>query len=164
MTVAELVQFYDLCQHPEGGYFKETFRSREVIPKGALSSQFGGERNCSTAIYFLLPQGTKSHLHKIASDEVWHFYLGGPMDLVEIDTNGLVKVTTLGQDIKSGHKLQHVVPAGNWFGGFPRPESEYSFLGCTVSPGFDFAEFELGKRSELTNLFPHAEKIITELT
>ena len=159
-TVDELVRLYQLQPHPEGGFFKETFRDNGVIQQKALPPHFKGNRNFSTAIYFLLPEGTKSRLHRIASDEVWHFYLGDPMTVAQISPQGEVEKIILGQDVKAGQKIQHVVPAGYWFGAYPNPGSRFSFVGCTVAPGFDFADFEMGKRDELLKIFPKAKTVI----
>lgn len=158
VTIDELVKMYDLQPHPEGGYFKETYRATET-----LETQHG-TRNHSTTIYFLIPEGKKSHLHRIKSDEVWHFYLGDPMTVVQISPKGVVQEIVLGSDIKNGQHLQHTVPAGYWFGSYPNPGSQYSFVGCTVAPGFDFADFEMAKRNELLNQYPQAKNIIERLT
>ena len=159
VTVDELVKMYDLQPHPEGGFFKETYRSKETIPGGNLPNH-GGDRNYSTAIYFLLPEGSKSALHRIKSDELWHFYAGDPMTVVQISPEGNVEEIVMGSDVKNGQKVQHTVPAGHWFGAYPNSGSRYSFVGCTVSPGFDFTDFEMGKRDELLKQFPNAEKTI----
>ena len=164
ISLRELVALYDLQPHPEGGYFKETYRDKGVIEKSALPPQFCGRRNFSTAIYFLLPEGKKSHLHRIKSDEVWHFYLGGPLSIVQIAPQGAVDTIVLGNDITNGQVLQHVVPAGFWFGAYPNAGSCFSFVGCTVAPGFDFADFEMGKREDLLRQFPHARETIESLT
>lgn len=164
VTAEELIEYYQLMPHPEGGYFRETYRSDGVIPQQALPKEFKGDRNYCTGIFFLLPQGTKSHLHKIQSDEMWHFYLGGSMTLILMHEDYGVQEITLGADIKAGQTLQYVVPAGWWFGAYPNPESAYSFVGCTVAPGFDFADFELAQRSELLTLLPEFEDIILKLT
>lgn len=162
--IAELIRLYKLEPHPEGGYFRESYRSDTTIPADALGSAFGGARNCSTAIYFLLPEGSKSALHRIKSDEVWHFYLGGPLTLAQILPDGRTECSTLGSDIKAGQKLQHVVPAGCWFGAYPQPGSGFSFVGCTVAPGFDFSDLELAAPKRLQAQFPKAEKIIKKLS
>ena len=163
-VIAELIRVYKLKPHPEGGYFRESYRSAGTIPAAALGGNLSGERNCSTAIYFLLPEGSKSKLHRIKSDETWHFYMGGPLTLAQIFPDGRVENVTLGQDIKAGQKFQHVVPAGCWFGAYPEPGSGFSFAGCTVAPGFDFADFELAVPETLLALFPHAANIIKKLT
>ena len=126
--------------------------------------QFLGDRYFSTAIYYLLLQDQKSKLHRIKSDELWHFYLGGPLTLVGIDKRGAPYEVTLGQDIQAGQKLQHAVPAGHWFAATPTVGSEFSFVGCTVAPGFDFAEFEMGKRDQLLLQYPQASELISNFT
>ena len=161
-TVNELVETFQLQPHPEGGFYRESYRSKGMF--GALPPPFSGDRSYSTAIYFLLPSGTKSSLHRIAADEVWHFYLGGSMSIVQIFPDGKCETVVLGTDVVKGEKLQHVVPAGCWFGGFPNKTSDYSFVGCTVSPGFDFADFEMAKRLELSSKFPEHKTLIERLT
>ena len=138
MTEADaLIKFHDLVAHPEGGFFKETYRSLEVIQTPR------GERSVSTAIYYLLKEGQSSKLHRIQSDEVWHFYQGDPLIVFEREEDGTIKKTVLGKDFKQGQKVQYTVPAGRWFGAYLPQGSEYAFVGCTVAPGFDFQDFEL---------------------
>lgn len=157
-TIRDLVKRFELTPHPEGGYFRESYRSPETFqtPRGA--------RSATTAIYFLLPEGNVSKLHRIQSDEIWHFYLGGPLRLTEIHPDGNRREVVLGPDVKARQVLQHVVPAGVWFGATPDKGSDFSFVGCTVAPGFDFADFELGKRSELVKRFPMQRASIERLT
>lgn len=164
ITINNLISLYDLLPHPEGGFFKETYRDVGLVSKTALPERFSGDRCFSTAIYFLIPEGKKSCLHRIKSDEVWHFYLGGPLTLVQIAPDGRIDKIILGQDVLHGQKLQHVVPAGYWFGAYPNQGSNYSFVGCTVAPGFDFADFEMGQRDDLLKLFPHAKEELFFLT
>lgn len=159
-----LIDFYELEPHPEGGYFKETYRAKGMIVKDTLGSEFTGSRNYSTAIYFLIPEGKKSKLHRLRSDEVWHFYLGGPLVVAQIFPDGRAQEVVLGPDFRKGQWLQHVVLAGCWFGSYPQDGSSYSFVGCTVAPGFDFADFEMGKREDLLRQFPQAEESILRLT
>jgi predicted cupin superfamily sugar epimerase len=154
ISAEELIARFDLQKHPEGGYFKESYRSEEIISQEALPSRYKGDRSFSTSIYFLLPSGTVSRLHRIASDEVWHFYLGGPLELLQLSTDGKMEKVILGQDLVSGQKVQHAVPAGYWFGARPAAGSAYSFVGCTVAPGFDFGDFELANPDELCRSFP----------
>lgn len=164
ISIQDLIDCYDLQPHPEGGYFKESYRDAGVIPKNALPKKFTGDRHFSTAIYFLIPEGKKSHLHQIKSDEVWHFYLGGSLTLVQISPEGKVDKIILGQDVLNGQKVQHVVPAGFFCGAYPNPNSGFSFVGCTVAPGFDFSDFEMGKCDELLKQYPHAKEEIVFLT
>ena len=164
-VIADLIRFYKLEPHPEGGYFSESYRSAGTIPAGVLGGAFGGARNFSTAIYFLLPEGSNSNLHRIKSDEVWHFYLGGPLTIAQIFPDGRLEMVTLGgRDVKAGQKFQHVVPAGCWFGAYPEAGGGFSFVGCTVAPGFDFADFDLADRKELLTQFPNCAAIIKKLT
>jgi predicted cupin superfamily sugar epimerase len=149
-----------MTRHPEGGAFVENYRSDLEIS----AAGFPGPRRASTGIYFLLGRGEFSAFHRIRSDEMWHFYLGGPLRIVEIDPAGRLHETTLGHDIHEGQSLTHVVRAGNWFASHPAPESEFSFVGCTVAPGFDFLDFELADRRALVRRFPEHEAIIAKLT
>lgn len=163
-SVADLVARLDLKPHPEGGFYRETYRSPGVVPRAALGPAFGGDRAHATAILFLLPAGAKSRLHRIKSDELWHFHLGGPLTVASISPSGAVSETILGPDLSAGHQLQHAVPAGSWFGAYPGLGAAFSLVGCTVSPGFDFADFELGRRDELLREFPRARGLIERLT
>ncbi len=162
MKAKALIDRYGLVAHPEGGYYRETYRSGGVIDRSALPDRFGGSRHFSTAIVFLLERGQYSHLHRIHSDEMWHFYLGGPMRLAMIHPDGRTEEILLGQDVGAGQYLQYVVPAGVWFGATPCESSDFSFVGCTVSPGFDFADFEMGERQTLAEAFPDALACIAE--
>lgn len=135
--IHDLIDRYRLQPHPEGGWFAETYRAE------AMADTRTGPRPVSTAILFLLAAGNVSHLHRIASDEVWHFYEGGPLLVHELRDSD-VHITRLSSD-----NPQHVVPAGTWFGAKPAPGTEFALVGCTVAPGFDFADFELAERDAL---------------
>ena len=161
---AELAARLNLAPHPEGGYYAETYRAAGVIPASALPPQFGGDRNYSTSILYLLTEGDKSRLHRIRQDEVWHFHLGGPLRLVMIFQDGGCRETILGPDVMGGQLPQYVVPAGCWFGAAPRPGSGYCLMGCTVAPGFDFADFELADGRELARTLPAQADLIAEFT
>jgi predicted cupin superfamily sugar epimerase len=163
-TVQALIQQLNLQPHPEGGYFAETYRAAEAIPHGALPKRFTGDRSFSTAIYFLIPAGSRSSLHRIQSDETWHFYLGGPITLVQLSEDGVCQTITMGSDFLNGQYLQYTVPAGCWFGAIPMPETEFALLGCTVAPGFDFEDFELATQRELLATYPGARSWIEQLT
>jgi hypothetical protein len=164
LTANELVRKYELQPHPEGGYFRETYRATGQIKKDALPPTYHGDRNYSTAIYYLLSEGERSKFKRLASDEVWHFYLGGPLTIVQINPDGRVEEIILGSDIKKGQRVQHVVPAGYWFGAYPVTGASYSFVGCTVAPGFDFQDFEIAKRESMEKAFPKAAHVIQKLT
>jgi len=163
-AVKDIIDRYNMQPHPEGGYYKETYRSTETIPQHALPGGFPGDRSFSTAIYFLLQQGNFSAFHRIKSDECWHFYAGETLLVYVIDSNGELIVTKLGSNIAAGETFQYVVPAGCWFASAPADGSSYCFVGCTVSPGFDFADFELAEREALIAGYPKHEAIITQLT
>jgi predicted cupin superfamily sugar epimerase len=146
--------------HPEGGYFTETYRSTESVEKDALPERFGGSRQLSTAIYFLLVGDEYSSFHRISADEMWHFYAGQPLEVHMISPEGDYSIVTVGPDPECGHSFQHVVPAGYWFASRCTSSNGYSFVGCTVAPGFDFEDFELAKAEELVAEFPAHENII----
>ncbi|MFN8244655.1 MAG: cupin domain-containing protein [Ferruginibacter sp.] len=163
LTPASLIEFFNLQPHPEGGWFKETYRSNEEIQLGALPARFGGNRVFSTAIYYLLEQGNFSAFHRIKSDECWHFYAGGPLQIYTLDPTGVMSITTLGTAIEQGQVFQHTVPANCWFASRPAPGSAFCFAGCTVAPGFDFADFEMAEKQRLLSRFPEQQALIHEL-
>jgi predicted cupin superfamily sugar epimerase len=159
MDATRLIQSLDLAPHPEGGFFRETYRAPLVLS----GLPHGGPRAAHTAIYFLLPAGAFSALHRVASDEVWHHYEGDPIDLHLIDDHGLHTRIALGRDFAIGERPQHVVPAGIWQAAVPRGD-RYALAGCTVAPGFDFADFTMPSRSELLAQFPQHAELVTRLT
>lgn len=149
---------------PEGGYFKEVYRSDETIEKSALPKRFLGNRTLSTSIYYMIRKGMKSTAHCLKADEIWHFYLGGPLTLIEITTDGKVKKTTMGNDLKNKQELQHVFRRGTVFGAHLNKGVEYALIGATVAPGFDYEDFEMPSREELLKRFPNAAEAIELLT
>lgn len=153
-----------LTSHIEGGAFKETYRSKIVVAQKHLQGGFKGDRNASTAIYFLLKKGQFSALHKIASDELWHFYDGDPLCIYEITIEGELKKHLLGRDLEKGQSFTCVIKAGSWFGSRCEVENGFSLVGCTVAPGFDFEDFTLANRTELLKEFPQYSVLIKELT
>lgn len=159
-----LVARLNLAPHPEGGFYRETYRAAEAIPNAGLPARFHGDRSHSTAIYYLLRAGDRSKLHRIKSDEVWHFYAGDPLVIVAMAPNGQLTETILGHDFAAGQVPQHVVPAGHWFGAIPAKGSTFALTGCTVAPGFDFADFELATRDALLADFPQHRAWIERLT
>jgi uncharacterized protein len=162
-TPRQLIEQYALQPHPEGGWYKETYRSREHIPGVALPERFGGARAFSTAIYFLLEQGNFSAFHRIKADECWHFYAGGPLFVYVIQPDGSLDIICLGNDNTERQLFQYIVPANCWFASRPAAGSAFCFTGCTVAPGFDFTDFELADAASLSALYPKHEKIINEL-
>lgn len=161
MNTAEYwIAHLQLQQHIEGGWYKEVYRSPLILGKENLSASFHGNRNACTHIYFLLEKGNFSAFHRIASDELWHFYNGDPLLIYEIDQEGKLIAHLLGNDINAGQTPFCVIRAGNWFGSRPARDSNYSLVGCTVSPGFDFADFEMAKQEELIRQYPEHREVI----
>ncbi|RRB03668.1 cupin domain-containing protein [Larkinella rosea] len=158
------IDAYRMLAHPEGGYFAETYRSTEKIPHEALPDRFSGDRSFSTGIYFLLENHHISALHRIQADEMWHFYAGGPLNVYVIHPSGELETIRLGNDPTRGEVFQAVVPAGCWFGSKPAADSVYSLVGCTVAPGFDFADFELANRADFAEAYPQHREVIELLT
>jgi uncharacterized protein len=163
MTARDLIDFYDLQPHPEGGYYKETYRSSELIPGDDLPERFTGDRSFSTAIYFLLDGDHFSAFHRIKSDELWHFYTGIALNIYVIDTHGRLEIIRLGNKVENGEVFQATVPAGCWFAAEPSDNKGFSFVGCTVAPGFAFDDFELAAKEELSTTFPQHQTLINRL-
>ncbi len=153
-----------LTTHIEGGAFREIYRSPVSAPLSALPSSFTGDRSFCTSIYFLLQQHQFSAFHKIKSDEIWHFYYGDPLIVYEIDQQGRLIEHRLGCDPDNNESFQCVIIAGNWFAARLAPGGDYSLVGCTVSPGFDFVDFELANRAVLAAAYPQHEDLIRQLT
>jgi len=151
-----------LARHPEGGWFRETYRSSESIPSEALPDRFQGLRPFCTAIYFMLKRGDFSALHRIKSDEIWHFHEGAPLTVHVLTPTGEQYGIRLGRDADNGERFQAVVPAGCWFGA--ETFGEFSLVGCTVAPGFDFRDFEMADRANLASIFPQHIPFINRLT
>jgi predicted cupin superfamily sugar epimerase len=154
MTAGYFIQHLQLQPHPEGGFFRETYRSDGTISSNCLRDTFTGDRSYSTAIYFLLQQNDFSAFHRISSDECWHFYEGGPLLIHVIHKNGDYACVRLGKRIDEGELLQFVVPAKSWFASEPAPGTDFTLVGCTVAPGFDFADFEMANAAVLAEDYP----------
>ncbi len=150
--------------HIEGGYFVETYRSKFALARQSLPLGYPGERALSTAIYYMLTPDTFSIIHRLKGDEVYHFYLGDPAEMLLLKPDGTAETVLLGQDIVSGMRLQQVVPAGAWQGSRLAPGGKFALMGTTMSPGFDPADFETGKRDELSTRYPDYAALITALT
>lgn len=154
----------NLESHVEGGSFREIYRAQHTLPKEVLKRGHNGERSASTSIYFLLEYGQFSAFHRIASDELWHHYDGTALCIYEIQADGKLIKHLLGKDFDNGERPQVIIPAGSWFGSRVEEAGGYTLCGCTVAPGFDFADFELAKREELIQQYPQHGTIINELT
>ncbi|MBC7826775.1 MAG: cupin domain-containing protein [Chitinophagaceae bacterium] len=163
MNAKQYITALQLEQHPEGGFFRQSYRSNEWLPATALPARFKGNRSFSTAIYYLLEQGDFSSFHKIKSDECWHFYSGGTLYIHVIENAGIYYRIKLGNLPDNGELFQFVVPAGAWFAAEPAPETPFALTGCTVAPGFDFEDFEMGDKTILLTLFPQHSIIVNRL-
>jgi predicted cupin superfamily sugar epimerase len=153
-----------LTKHPEGGWFKEIYRSDETILREHLPERFKGERAYSTSIYFLLTSGSFSAFHRISSDELWHFYAGSSVTIYMIDDSGKYSELKVGSNLESGEVFQCVIPKGVWFAASVNAADSYSLVGCTVAPGFHFDDFELGNREKMILAYPQHKELIKQLT
>jgi predicted cupin superfamily sugar epimerase len=158
MTADQIIQSLNLKPHPEGGYYRETYRGPSCIP-GSKPQRF-----FSTAIYYLLVPDSVSKMHRLASDEMFHFYLGDPVTWVLLRPEGDAQKIVLGQGLEQGQQVQVVIPAGTWFGAYLNEGGSFALMGTTVAPGFEFEDFVLGGREELLALFPKAAEEIRRLT
>ena len=154
----------NLTKHPEGGFFRSTYASPLLIAKSALPPGFKGPRLASTAIYFLVDGANFSAFHRLQSDEVWHFYAGSTLMIHVIDADGSASEIFLGSNPESGESFQGVVKAGCWFGARVKNSQSFALVGCTMAPGFDFEDFELATRAQLTAQFPKHRALIEQLT
>jgi hypothetical protein len=148
----------------EGGYFRETYRATLTISATALPKIYAGDRNASTCIYYLLTPDTFSAIHRVKSDEIFHFYAGDAVEMLELCPNGEARIVTIHNDLAAGHEPQHVVPAGVWQGCRLIPGGNWALMGCTVAPGFNYADFELADRDALSNQYPEHSELIAALT
>jgi predicted cupin superfamily sugar epimerase len=165
MDVEELKQMLNLKPLPEeGGYYAETYRSNEKFARGALPARYTSDRHFGTAIYFLLTPDTFSALHRLTTDEIYHFYLGDPVELLSLGEDGHGQIYTIGTDFERGMRPQLTVPGGTWQGSRLRSGGKFALLGTTMAPGFEFADFELGDRAALTERYPQFTEMIRQLT
>lgn len=162
--IKEIVEKLEMNPHPEGGFYKETYRSDGIVPQNVLEKEFTGDRNYCTAIYFLLTSDNFSAFHRIKQDEVWHYYEGSSLYVHVINLNGEYNKYAVGINLDQGEVPQLVVPAGCWFASSVKNKNGYSLVGCTVSPGFDFEDFELAERANLIREFPNHKPVITKFT
>ena len=162
--INKLVENLELLPHPEGGFYKEVYRSKNLISKEALPDDFSGDRSYCTSIYFLLTSDNFSAFHRIKQDEIWHFYSGTSLSVHVIDDEGKYTEYKVGMNFSHGEQPQLVVPAGCWFASSVSQKDSFAFVGCTVAPGFDFDDFELATRATLTASYPKYKEIIHRLT
>lgn len=164
LRIEQIVTQLGLESHPEGGFYKETYRSQGTIESSALPNDYQGDRNYATCIFFLLTSDNFSAFHKIKQDEIWHFYAGSPISIHVISNSGDYKKHKIGSDLEKGLSPQLVVYGGDWFASEVEEPNSYALAGCSVSPGFDFADFDLADRNKLSLEFPEYQSIIKKLT
>jgi uncharacterized protein len=165
LTAEEIIRRLNLVPHPqEGGFFREMYRSQQVTPASVLPAVYGGDRNASTAIYFLLTPETFSEMHRLPTDEVFHFYLGDPVEMLQLFPDGRGAVVRIGNDLAAGESPQVLAPGDVWQGSRLAPGGKFALLGTTVAPGFEFADYTSGRRAELVRQYPDHAELITALT
>ncbi|HZD48082.1 MAG TPA: cupin domain-containing protein [Silvibacterium sp.] len=165
MTADEIKKLLNLGPHPcEGGWFIQTWRSEEEIPHSALPARYPAGRAAGTCIYYLLEPTTFSEMHRLASDEIFHFYYGDPVEMLQLMPDGSGRTIILGNDLSRGHHPQLIVPKNVWQGSRLLPGGQVALLGCTVSPGFDYADYERGHCGALSGDYPSFAELIAVLT
>ncbi len=158
------IEELQLEPHPEGGYFKETYKSAESFHSSTLPDRYSSSRPFATSIIFLITSENFSAFHQLKSDEVWHFYDGSTLSLYTINTQGELTTYNLGRKIREGEQLQVIMPHSQWFAGEVSMANSYALVGCSVSPGFEYDDFILGKKENLCKAFPQHKTIISRLT
>ncbi|MDY6824125.1 MAG: cupin domain-containing protein [Thermodesulfobacteriota bacterium] len=164
MTAEAIIEALEMKPHPEGGYYCETYRAADTITADALPKRFPDDRALGTAIYFLLPGGDVSCFHRLRCDELWHFYCGNPLVIHLLDPAGAYREIHLGPDIAAGERPQAVVPHAHWVGATVTEPEGFALVGCTTTPGFEFADFEMGGRNALLAAYPRHAQVITRLS
>jgi len=164
LTAEQIRELLQMRPHSiEGGYFAETYRGAAVVPRSLLPG-YPGDRAISTAIYYLLTPDTFSAMHRVRGDELFHFYLGDAVEMLQLKADGTGEVIVLGQDIAAGMRLQHTVPGGVWQGSRVRAGGKFALLGTTMSPGFEYEDYETGTRQKLSAQFPQYSDMVAALT
>lgn len=165
LTAERIIKELNLKPLPvEGGYYTETYRADENLPTDLLPNKYSTPKAICSAIFYLLTPDTKSNIHRLPTDEIFHFYLGDPVQMINLYPDGTVKKPILGQNLFSGHRLQYVVPKYIWQGSYLLEGGRFALMGTTMAPGFDFADYEPGEKKELFKLFPDQSDIISKLT
>lgn len=160
----EIIKRIELIPHPEGGYYREIYRSEEKIDIIHLPERFNGERSFSTSIYYMLVKEQISVFHKLKSDEIWHFYYGSPLFIHLLDTKSGYKKLKLGNNLLDGETPQFIIPKETFFAAEVVDKKSFALIGCTVSPGFEFADFEFGIADQLLKQFPQQKELIIRLS
>lgn len=159
-TAHHYIQHLELQPHPEGGFFREIYRSELTLLAGNGETEASGKRNLLTSIYFLLHDGDTSKFHRLKSDEIWYHHAGEPIAIHIIDEHNTYRCVMLGPDVACGEHPQLIIPAGTLFGAGPAARKGFTLVGCAVAPGFDFRDFEMFNAPELLQLYPQHEEII----
>ena len=158
------VRALGLTRHPEGGFYRETYRADELVPRAGLPERYDGPRCLCTSILFFLPRGEVSALHRLRSDELWYYHAGAALELHVIAGDGSSQSPVLGSDPVRGEQFQAVVSRGSWFGARVREPGAWALVGCAVAPGFEFGDFELADRQSLVTRYPEHRQLIEGLT
>lgn len=164
MDSRQLIDMLGLVPHPEGGYYREMYRSAEQIDVQALPPRYKSPRALCTAICYLLTPDSISAIHRLESDEIFHVYLGGPVRMLVLYPDGGGEHVTLGHDLERGERVQHLAPKGVWQGLRLASGAEYALLGTTVAPGFEYEDFSIGRRDDLIAQYPDFADEIRRLT
>jgi uncharacterized protein len=165
LTANDIIQRLELAPSPgEGGFFRETYRSRLTIPSDVLPLGYAGNRQASTAIYYFLTPDTCSTLHRLTGDEIFHFYLGDPVEMLQLHPDGTGELIIIGSELAAGMRLQVLVPAGSWQGSRLVSGGQFALMGTTMAPGFEFADYTSAMRNELLDHYPQYAELISLLT
>jgi len=165
MDAEQIIEFFGMRPLPEeGGFYVETYRCREKIEQLALPKRYTSDRNFGTAILYLLTPDTFSALHRVKSDEIFHFYLGDSVTMLQLHPDGASDIITLGHDILNGQRVQVAVPRGSWQGCFLNKSGKFALMGTSVAPGFEPDDFEPAQRQDLLQQYPNQRDLIIQLT
>jgi predicted cupin superfamily sugar epimerase len=165
MTAERIIELFNMRPlEPEGGYYVETSRAGELIGPSALPPRYGRAKALYTSILYLLTPQTQSLLHRLPTDEIFHFYLGDPVDMLQLHPGGVGRPVVLGQDVAAGQQVQLVVPRGVWQGARLKDGGRFALLGTTMAPGFDPTDYEAGRREDLIREYPKYRQEIIRLT
>ena len=163
-AMTDLIRQFQLAAHPEGGYYRETYVSPDIIGRAGLPSRYSSERRGAKAIYFLLPGDQVSKFHRIRCEEIWCFHFGFAMTIFIIHRDGTVQELLLGTEIERGEHPQLIIPHNVWFGAKVNKKNAYAFLSCITAPGFEYEDFELAERNALLQEYPQHRELIISLT
>lgn len=164
MDANAIIELLNLRPHPEGGFFRETYRCGDMLPPSVFPGRYDSQRACSTSIYYLLSADNFSCMHRVASDEFFHFYLGDSLEMLQLHPDGTGQVIVIGNNIVAGERPQVLIRRGTWQGSRLVSGGKYALIGATVSPGFEFADYEEGERAALASAYPQFASLVSALT